>query len=51
MSERAASAGIAFAAGLGAIAAAGAASYGYTLPAIIAGGLLVAVGVLRAPGW
>jgi len=51
MSERAASAGIAFAAGLGAIAGSVAASYGYTLPAIIAGGLLFAVGILRAAGW
>ncbi|MFZ5715801.1 MAG: hypothetical protein ACOY3N_23485 [Bradyrhizobium sp.] len=51
MSERAASASIAFAAGLGAIAGASAASCGYTLPALIAGGLCVAAGVLRAAGW
>ena len=51
MSARAASSAIAFAAGLGAITAASAASYGYTLPAIIAGGLCVAAGVLRAAGW
>lgn len=51
MSARAAGATVAFAAGVSAILAAGAASYGYTLPAIIAGGLFVAAGVLQATGW
>lgn len=51
MSARATAAFVAIAAGCSAIAAAGAAWAGYTLPALIAGGLLMAAGMLRATGW
>jgi hypothetical protein len=50
MSARVTASAIAITAGVHAIGGALAASHGFGLPAIIAGGLLVAAGVLRAVG-